>query len=190
MPGFWGTEHANEYVREADVVLALATRFAETDFSSWDERFTWPVPGTDLIHVDIDSAEIGRSFPVALGAVADVAVAAGQLVEAAEAVPRRDLSDLAERVAGGAGRGLGRMAARGGSLDFPLRPERILEDVRTVAPADASSSPTSGWNKNGVAQGYRLPAEGVFLTPGGLATMGFGPAAAVGVKYAARDQRG
>ena len=44
MTGFWGTDLANSYAREADVVLALATRFAETDSSSWDERFTWNVP--------------------------------------------------------------------------------------------------------------------------------------------------
>ena len=34
----------------------------------------------------------------------------------------------------------------------------------------------------GVAQCYELPAEGRFITPGGASTMGFGPAAAVGVQ--------
>ena len=54
-----------------------------------------------------------------------------------------------------------------------------------------SSSPTSGWNKNGVAQCYELPDEGRFITPGGASTMGFGPAAAVGVQIAAaRPHRG
>jgi acetolactate synthase-1/2/3 large subunit len=146
------------------------------------------VPGTELIHVDIDAAEIGRSFPVALGAVADVALAARQLVEAAEARPQRDSSDLAERVRVARNEVWARMASRGSSLEFPLKPERILEDVRAVVPADSVLVTDVGWNKNGVAQGYRLPAQGLFLTPGGLATMGFGPAAAIGVKYAARDR--
>src|ERR1041385_2842209 len=97
MTGFWGTDFANAYVREADVVLALATRFAETDFSSWDERFAWSQPETELIHADIDPAEIGRNFPVAIGAVADVAAAACQLASAAEALPARDWRDLGER---------------------------------------------------------------------------------------------
>jgi acetolactate synthase I/II/III large subunit len=39
-----------------------------------------------------------------------------------------------------------------------------------------------GWNKNGVAQCYELPAAGRFITPGGASTMGFGPAAAIGVQ--------
>ena len=64
MPGFWGLELTNRYTREADVVLALATRFAETDASSWDRRYTWQFPPGRLIQIDIDPAEIGRNFPV------------------------------------------------------------------------------------------------------------------------------
>ncbi len=71
MTGFWGTPLANTYAHEADVILALGTRFAETDSSSWDERFTWNVRTAELIHIDIDPDEIGRNYPVALGAVAD-----------------------------------------------------------------------------------------------------------------------
>jgi acetolactate synthase I/II/III large subunit len=41
-----------------------------------------------------------------------------------------------------------------------------------------------GWNKNGVAQQFRFTVPGTFITPSGLATMGFGPAAVLGVKYA------
>jgi acetolactate synthase-1/2/3 large subunit len=185
MTGFWGTDFANAYVREADVVLALATRFAETDFSSWDERFAWSVPGTELIHVDIDPAEIGRNFPVSTGAVADVTVAARQLADAAEALPAREWGELGERVRLARERVWAETAERGRSGEFPVKPERILEDVRAALPSDAVLVTDVGWNKNGVAQRYRLPADGLFLTPGGLATMGFGPAAAVGAKYGA-----
>jgi acetolactate synthase I/II/III large subunit len=188
MTGFWGTQLANDCAREADVLLALATRFAETDFSSWDERFTWAPPGPELIHVDIDPAELGRNFPVAIAATADIAVAAGQLAAAAAVRPARDWTELAERVRRARDEVWAETAERGRSADFPLRPERILEDVRAVLPADGVLVTDVGWNKNGVAQRYRLPAEGLFLTPGGLATMGFGPAAAVGAKYAAPER--
>jgi acetolactate synthase-1/2/3 large subunit len=76
-------------------------------------------------------------------------------------------------------------ARRGNSDRFPLRPERILADVRRTIPADAILVTDVGWNKNGVAQCYPLPASGRFVTPGGASTMGFGPAAAVGVQMAA-----
>ncbi|WP_330301774.1 MULTISPECIES: thiamine pyrophosphate-dependent enzyme [unclassified Streptomyces] len=45
-----------------------------------------------------------------------------------------------------------------------------------------------GWNKNGVAQCYELPEGGRFITPDGASTMGFGPAAAVGVQIAQPDR--
>lgn len=75
-------------------------------------------------------------------------------------------------------------AANGASDDFPLRPQRILADLRASLPADAILVTDVGWNKNGVAQSYDLPPEGRFITPGGASTMGFGPAAAVGVQMA------
>jgi acetolactate synthase-1/2/3 large subunit len=79
-------------------------------------------------------------------------------------------------------------AERGRSDQFPLRPERILADVRSTIPADSILVTDVGWNKNGVAQCYPLPATGRFITPGGMSTMGFGPAAAVGVQMAAPDR--
>src|SRR6185369_17158141 len=58
MPGFWGTETTNGYALTADVVLAIGTRFAETDASSWDPAHTWRFPPSRLIQIDIDAAEI------------------------------------------------------------------------------------------------------------------------------------
>lgn len=188
MTGFWGTDFANGYARQADVVLALATRFAETDSSSWDERFTWKVPETDLIHIDIDANEIGRNFPVAIGAVADIRHAAGQLAEAALRAPAREWSELGRRIAHARETIWTETAQRGVLDDFPLKPERILEDIRKNLPSNTIFVTDVGWNKNGVAQRYLLPEDGVFLTPGGLATMGFGPAAAVGARYGAPDR--
>ncbi|TME89489.1 MAG: thiamine pyrophosphate-binding protein [Chloroflexi bacterium] len=188
MTGFWGTPLANTYAREADVILALGTRFAETDSSSWDERFTWNAHTTALIHIDIDPAEIGRNFPVAIGAVADLRHAAPQLAAAAGALPAREHAGLRKRIASARSTIWDETAERGRLDDFPLKPERILEDVRRTVPANSVLVTDVGWNKNGVAQRYRLPDEGVFLTPGGLATMGFGPGAAIGAKIGSPDR--
>ncbi|MGH7762034.1 MAG: thiamine pyrophosphate-binding protein [Candidatus Dormibacteraceae bacterium] len=188
MTGFWGTEFANDYAREADVVLALGTRFAETDSSSWDARFTWNAAGADLIHIDIDSNEIGRNFPVAVGAVADLRHAARQLAAAAAGMPRGEWTTLGAQIARARGTIWRETEERGALDDFPLKPERILEDVRRNLPSNTIFCTDVGWNKNGMAQRYRLPDDGVFITPGGLATMGFGPAAAIGAKYGARDR--
>ncbi|MEV6030826.1 thiamine pyrophosphate-binding protein [Nonomuraea sp. NPDC052116] len=185
MPGFWGLELTNAYAREADVVLALATRFAETDASSWDPRFTWDFSaGSTLIQIDIDPAELGRNYPVAIGAVADVGLAVRALAEAAKAHPPAERPELREKIREARSGLFAASRERGRSEDFPLRPERILADLREAIPADAVLVTDVGWNKNGVAQCYELPPQGRFVTPGGASTMGFGPAAAVGVQLA------
>src|SRR5205085_8736838 len=71
-----------------------------------------------------------------------------------------------------------------GSDQFPLRPERILAELRKAVPADGFIVTDVGWNKNGVGQQFPITVPGTFITPSGLATMGFGPAAVLGVKIA------
>ncbi|GIE94220.1 thiamine pyrophosphate-binding protein [Paractinoplanes rishiriensis] len=186
MPGFWGLELTNRFTREADVVMALATRFAETDASSWDRRYTWQFPPAKLVQIDIDPAEIGRNFPVTVGAVADVTRAVRAVAGAVQArrpEPRRR-EGLRDTIAAARRTLFADSRGRGASDRFPLRPERILADLRAILPADAVLVTDVGWNKNGVAQCYELPEPGRFITPGGASTMGFGPAAAVGVQIA------
>ena len=79
-------------------------------------------------------------------------------------------------------------AGQWSSDQFPLRPERILSELRKHAPEDAFIVTDVGWNKNGVGQQFPITVPGTFITPSGLATMGFGPAAALGVKMAAPDR--
>ena len=65
-----------------------------------------------------------------------------------------------------------------------MRPERILSELKKAIPEDGFIVTDVGWNKNGVGQQYPITVPGTFVTPSGLATMGFGPAAVLGVKTA------
>src|SRR5262245_58071882 len=71
MTGIWGTRVANETTREADVILAIGTGFAEADCSSWDPKYTFAIPPSKLIQIDIDPQEIGKLYPVEVGIVGD-----------------------------------------------------------------------------------------------------------------------
>jgi acetolactate synthase-1/2/3 large subunit len=190
MTGFWGLDLTNKYTMDADVVLALATRFAETDASSWNSDYTWHFPPGRLIQIDIDPAEIGRNYPVEIGAVADVGLAVEAIADAVDSLSPQgtDRSTLRETIRVERHDLFASSRERGRSTDFPLRPERILTDLRAALPPDAVLVTDVGWNKNGVAQCYELPREGRFVTPGGLSTMGFGPAAAIGVQIAAPEK--
>jgi len=184
MTGFWGTPIANEMCRTADLIVAIGTRLAEANSSSWDPRYTFAIPPTRLIHIDIDSAEIGRNFSTELGIVADAKNALGMIAATAKQFVRPDRGDLRERIAQGRAEFSSNWLDQWNSNQYPMRPERILGEVRKALPEDGILVTDVGWNKNGVAQQFPISLPGTFITPSGLATMGFGPAAALGVKVA------
>src|SRR6202023_1933849 len=67
-----GPYPANHAARTADLLLALGVRFDDRTSSSWLPGYSFTIPPTKLIHVDIDPDEIARNYPVALGLMADV----------------------------------------------------------------------------------------------------------------------
>lgn len=190
MTGFWGTELTNQSCLNADVILAIGTRFKEADSSSWYRGYTFDIPPTRLIHIDIEASEIGRNFPVEIGAVADANAALATLTRVAKEIypDGRPDAGMAARIAESREKFADSNRAMATSSDWPMMPERILADTRAVLPDDAYLTTDVGWNKNGVGQQYPILTPGTFITPGGFATMGFGPSAAVGVKFARPDR--
>ncbi|MCM3788967.1 thiamine pyrophosphate-binding protein [Domibacillus indicus] len=190
MTGFWGTEFINNKCKEADYMLALGTRFAEADSSSWEDEYTFHFPPTKLIQIDIEASEIGRNYPVEMGAVADLKQALTVLNRVAKKIApegRRNEALKAEIAAN-------KQAFKNSNKEFikdnsfPMQPQRILAEVRDVLPRDAFITTDVGWNKNGVGQQFDILEPGTIFTPGGFATMGFGAPAALGVKVAHPDR--
>jgi len=182
--GFWGTPISNDKCRNADLIVAVGTRLAEANSSSWDPRFTFSIPPTRLIHIDADEAEIGRNYQTELGAVADAKLALAALAEAARGQSHRNRGRLREEIAAGRRAFAANWDHQWSSNQFPMRPERILSELRSAVPEDGFIVTDVGWNKNGVSQQFPITVPGTFITPSGLATMGFGPAAVLGVKLA------
>jgi acetolactate synthase-1/2/3 large subunit len=190
MSGFWGTKLVNDTCLGADWVLGLGTRFKEADCSSWYRNFTFNIPPTKLIHIDIEPSEIGRNFPTELGAVADLKEALGVLLQVArELYPAgRKPGPIVDQIAASRREFAAANKAMATSDAFPMMPERILAEVRAQLPRDAIITTDVGWNKNGVGQQFPIYTPGSVLTPGGYATMGFGPPAAIGAKIARPDR--
>src|SRR5687768_8850207 len=88
-----GVYQANHAARQADVLLALGVRFDDRTSSSWIPGYSFTIPPTKLIHVDIDPEEIGRNYPVALGLMADVRTFLRQVL--AELAVRNGIADAA-----------------------------------------------------------------------------------------------
>lgn len=179
MTGFWGTPAANAACREADTLLSIGTKFGELDTSSWVPRESFAIPPTRLIHIHPDADEVGRSYRPTLGSVADPATALEQLV-ALLTDSDTVRTQLPLHLAQARDEFETSLAEARASDAIPMKPERVLADLRSVLDDDTVLVGDTGWNKNGVGQQYPMRRPDTFLPPGGYATMGFGPAAALG----------
>jgi acetolactate synthase-1/2/3 large subunit len=178
MTGFWGTELVNQSCLNADTILAIGTRFKEADSSSWYPGYTFNIPETKLIHID------------EVGVIADARSALTVLTRVAKelypnGIDRPEVRNRIKSFRENFKKSNEEMAS---SDAFPMMPERILADTRLALPNDAIITTDVGWNKNGVGQQFDILTPGSILTPGGFATMGFGPPAAIGAKIANPDR--
>ncbi len=190
MTGFWGTELVNQSCLNADFIFAVGTRFKEADCSSWYPGYTFNIPGSKVIHIDIEPQEIGRNYPTEIGVVADARAALRVLTRVAREMYPEGFKRpaLEQKIADFREDFKARNVEMATSTAFPMMPERILADSRKALPDDAIITTDVGWNKNGVGQQFDILTPGSILTPGGFATMGFGPPGAIGAKLAAPDR--
>jgi acetolactate synthase-1/2/3 large subunit len=191
MTGFWGTEFNNSMAMKADVMMALGTRLSEADCSSWYQNETFNIPPTRLIHIDINQEEIGRNFKTHIGAVCDAKMALEAILASAKRLFPNGVKrpEKARRIAEAKAQYRAALAEAQKSDQFPMRPERILADLREALPRDGYVVADVGWNKNGCGQQFPIYEPGTFVAPGGLCTMGYGPSAALGVKTAEPDKK-
>ena len=188
--GFWGLEFTHSFTVNADVILGLGTRFGEADSSSWYQGVTFDPDRTTFLQIDIDPAEIGRNYPVEIGAVGDLKIGLTQLLDEVKKIcPQgKQRPGLREKILQAKADFKKSNEAISSDSRFPMTPQRILKDVKEVIPEDALIFTDVGWNKNGVAQQFDITVPGSIHHTSGLANMGFGASAVLGGKLAAPDR--
>jgi acetolactate synthase-1/2/3 large subunit len=183
-----GSYMANAACRNADVILCLGTRLDDRATSAWLPGFTFNVPPSKLIHVDLDPTEIGRNFRPELGIISDARVFLQQLL----AAPRGDMNGRREswlqRIDGWRKRWEAATVPPRSSDAIPIRPERAVSDLRRVVPADGIVLADVGVHHNWMVAEYEGWKTRTFLQTWGFASMGFAVAGSLGAKLAAPDR--
>jgi len=185
-----GSYHGNQASRNADVLIAIGTRFDDRSTSAWIPGATYDFSKTKLIHVDNNPAQIGKNYPVHLGITGDASVVIAQLTDAA-------------RARGGANPALGAWRARiaewadvwakfrathRDSDAVPIRPERMINDLRAVLPDEGILVADVGLHHNWVSAEFDARRPNSFFHNWGYGAMGFGVAGPLGAKLAAPDR--
>lgn len=175
--GMHGCVTANLAANEADVVLAIGTRFSDRVALN-PKKFA---AQARIIHIDIDASEINKNVKVAQSINGDAKDVLTQLLpliqeasheewmqqirtwQAEDYVPQDD--------------------------DSKLKPHQVIRLLCDMAGEDAYYVTDVGQHQMWAAQYLRRVQPGHFLTSGGLGTMGYGYGAAIGAKIGIADGR-
>ena len=177
---------ANRALAEADLVFFVGSHAGGQITNDW----RLPRPGTRVLQLDINPAELGRSFPLTAGMQCDARTGLRQLLETAGS-PSPQNSEARvlwlHRTQELVQEWHQSVAALSASNEIPLRPERLCADLTRLLPNDAvlvSDTGHSGvWT--GTMIDLRSPEHSYIRCAGSL---GWGLPAAIGAKCAAPER--
>jgi acetolactate synthase I/II/III large subunit len=182
-----GTICGNHLSREADVLLAVGTRFAEQTASSYKHGESFSVPPTRIMQIDVDPREIGKNYPVEVGVVADARTALAALAQALEE-HRERMPDRREYILESASwKGRWRAMIRDRWDPGSLSMSQAIHTLRKVLPREAIVIASAGHPQIQMFQEFISYEPRTWITPGGYSTMGFTVPAAIGAKLAMPD---
>jgi acetolactate synthase-1/2/3 large subunit len=182
-PGMHGSKWANWGLNKADLLVAVGTRF--------DDRVTGKLtafaPGAEVIHLDVDPAEIGKLRHAEIPVVGPLKLALARLTEELRRVGgdaggllhwRRQLDEWRETY-----------PYRYRHDEDLLKPQAVVEALRdlTADRDDVVWTTGVGQHQMWAMQYLVCDRPRSFITSGGLGTMGYGLPAAVGAKAARPD---
>jgi acetolactate synthase-1/2/3 large subunit len=176
MLGMHGTVSANYAVTECDLLIATGVRF--------DDRVTGKInafaPHAQIIHIDIDPAEIGKNKEAHLPIVGDSNTVLQQVLAGLDRGKERDAWHRKIRE-------WKHLHPLRSTEDGNLHPPYIIRTMSEMLPRDTVIVSEVGQHQMWTALHYCFRHPRQWITSGGLGTMGFGLPASMGVHYARPD---
>ena len=173
MLGMHGAKSTNLILKEADVILALGTRF--------DDRATGKVSQfcnqAKIIHIDIDNAEINKIKKAHFSLNCDLSIALKMIIPNIRRSYRGNWISYVNA--------LKNKYRLKNEKDSDLTdPIYLIRQIGNIVDSSTIITTDVGQHQMWVAQHYPFKKPKTFLTSGGLGTMGFGLPAAIGAALA------
>jgi len=178
--GMHGTGYANMAITHTDCLIAVGTRF--------DDRLTGGIetfaPDAEVIHVDIDPAEISKNVEADYPLIGDAGTVLDQLYEAVRTAP--DAGDWRDQCQAWKAEYPLEYAA---PENEPLKPEFVVEALDEATADDTIVTTGVGQHQMWASQYWTFTEPRTWVSSHGLGTMGYGLPAAIGARVAADDDR-
>lgn len=171
LTGMHGSQAANKTAAQADVLLAIGTRFSDRTTSNPE---MYPANKT-IIHLDIDPSEMGKNVDTHIPV-------SGDIIESLRAIDQQLLC-LPEQETG-----WWTLNLTEEPHDEGLTPHWIMETISKGKRPATTWVTDVGQNQMWAAQYLCLQPDDRWLTSGGLGTMGYAVPAALGAKASAPDR--
>ena len=172
---------ANRVVSEADLVFFIGSHTGSQVTTEWQI----PKPGTPVVQLDIDPAELGRSYPIQVGLQGDARASLRKLIEHLEPIGSRD--EWVGRAQELVREWRDEVAPLANSDASPIRPERLCKEISEFLPDDGVLLSDTG--HSGIWTGTMIdlhkPTQ-TFLRCAG--SLGWAFPAALGAKCAVPDR--
>ncbi len=175
--GSYSARSANQVVSEADLVIYIGSNTGDQVTNT----YTVPPVGTRVIQLDINAAEIGRSYAGAIGVVGDASKSVAKLLQAFP--EKRANESWLQRVQKLVQAWRDEIEPLRQSDALPIRPERLCKELTEALPADAVLVADTGYAAIWTATMVNLTHPGqTYLRAAG--SLGWAFPAALGVKCA------
>ena len=179
--GMHGTSEANKLILEADVLLAVGTRFSDRTTGKLDDFCS----DAKIIHIDVDSAEIGKNVEADIPIVADAKRTLKAIHQSLiHRLKKKESCPWFDRVQ----ELKGQLQDKADTSEGSLKPQQLLVELRKMLPEDAIVTTEVGQNQMWAALHFKVYKPRTFISSGGLGTMGFGFPAALGAKVACPEK--
>ena len=177
MLGMHGRKVSNDSINECDLLIAIGVRFSDRTTGRLDSF----VPDSNVIHIDIDPAEIGKNVDVDLPIVGDAKNILNSLNDLFKGYKvTNDVNSWTDKIKQRKVDLLPRVTYD----DVPLKPQAVIKEISEVLTADSILTTDVGQNQMWAAHFYNTQKPRKFISSGGLGTMGFGFPSAIGAKVA------
>lgn len=186
--GLFPEPAANSLVADADLLLVVGCRLGPSDTANENPALIDPTR-QKIVQIDIEPRNVGWTFPVDVGLVGDASLILDQLQDALGELPENIKTERTQHIAKKKQENSYFTDSESNSGDFPIRPERLLEEINRIVEPNAIIALDAGNNRVWTTHYYQVKDPGIVLVPGGTAGMGWGPGAILGAKIAAPDRQ-